>query len=128
MKQIKKKNQLAGKILFDVLNGRKKASVSTQNLSEFYANIIRKVKYPLSSQETKSIIEDIIKSKNFAIFRFTEKTILKAIEISNNFSVSYWDALIAATMRENQVFTIVTENERDFKKVPWLKVINPFSK
>ncbi len=29
-------------------------------------------------------------------------------------------------MRKNNIYTIITENEKDFKKIPWLKVINPF--
>jgi predicted nucleic acid-binding protein len=41
------------------------------------------------------------------------------------YEVHYWDALIAATMRENNIFCIYTENG-DFKSIPWLKVINPF--
>ena len=38
--------------------------------------------------------------------------------------IHYWDALIAATMKENKIFCIYTENG-DFKSIPWLKVINP---
>jgi predicted nucleic acid-binding protein len=34
-------------------------------------------------------------------------------------------ALIAATMQENNLKTIYTENIADFKKVPWLNVVNP---
>jgi predicted nucleic acid-binding protein len=37
-----------------------------------------------------------------------------------------WDAAIAATMKENDIFEIVTENVKDFKKIPQLKVSNPF--
>jgi predicted nucleic acid-binding protein len=31
-------------------------------------------------------------------------------------------------MKENNVYTIVTENEKDFKKIKGIKVINPFKK
>jgi predicted nucleic acid-binding protein len=36
------------------------------------------------------------------------------------------DALIAACMLENGIEIIVTENERDFKRIPGITVINPF--
>jgi hypothetical protein len=29
-------------------------------------------------------------------------------------------------MKENGIDTIITENEKDFKKIPGIKVINPF--
>jgi predicted nucleic acid-binding protein len=41
---------------------------------------------------------------------------------------NFWDALIVATMEENSIDTIITENEKDFKKVKWIKTINPFKK
>ena len=40
--------------------------------------------------------------------------------------MSFWDSLIAATMIENNILSIYTEKEKDFK-VPSLNVINPFS-
>ncbi len=33
--------------------------------------------------------------------------------------------VIAATMRENNIFSIYTEDD-DFESIPWLTVINPF--
>ena len=34
--------------------------------------------------------------------------------------------LIAACMLEHAILTIVTENERDFRRIPGITVINPF--
>jgi len=41
------------------------------------------------------------------------------------YKVHFWDALIAATMIENNVFTIFTENTKDFKKIKGITAINP---
>ncbi len=38
--------------------------------------------------------------------------------------MSFWDSLLAATMKENNIFNIYTENIKDFK-VPWINAINP---
>ena len=54
-------------------------------------------------------------------------TVLKAIELVKLYRAPFWDALIAACMLEYGIGTIVTENERDFRKIPGLKVINPFN-
>ena len=40
--------------------------------------------------------------------------------------VPFWDALIAASMLDAGISSIVTENERDFRRVPGINVINPF--
>ena len=39
--------------------------------------------------------------------------------------MSFWNSLITATMIENGIFNIYTENDKDFK-MPSLNVINPF--
>jgi len=39
--------------------------------------------------------------------------------------VSIWDSLIAETALENGIVKIYTENLKDFKKIPGLKVVNP---
>jgi predicted nucleic acid-binding protein len=54
--------------------------------------------------------------------------VLSAIRIHREFDVPYWDALIAATMRENGVTRIYTEDEKSFRKIPWLEVVNPLGK
>jgi predicted nucleic acid-binding protein len=53
-------------------------------------------------------------------------TLVKAIEMVESFRAPFWDALIAACMLENGIETIITENERDFKKIPNIIVSNPF--
>ena len=42
------------------------------------------------------------------------------------YRATFWDALIAACMLEKGIKTIVTENERDFKRIPGITIINPF--
>lgn len=56
---------------------------------------------------------------------YDARTILAAIDVNRTYKVHYWNALIAATMSENNTFCIYTENG-DFYSIPWLTVINPF--
>ena len=86
----------------------------------------KKIKKPLEITEAKEIISGLISLSNIKIIKINEKTILNAINISSEHNVSYWDALIASVMKENHVSSIITENDKDFKKIPWLKVANPF--
>jgi len=102
-----------------------KYAISTQNLSEFFTIVTEKITNPLSKKEAKNIIQKIIELSNFIILEIKPKTIISAINISEKYGIKYWDALIAATMKENQIFNIYTE-DKDFKKIPWLNVVNPF--
>lgn len=122
----REKNFLARKLLERVFNGKISIALSTQNLSEFYVNITKKINKPINIRDARRIIFQLISMPNVKILKIGESTILKAIDISSEFEISYWDALIAAVMKENDVENIITENERDFKKVKWLKVKNIF--
>jgi predicted nucleic acid-binding protein len=53
-------------------------------------------------------------------------TLVKAMEIVESVRAPFWDALIAVCMLEHGIEVIVTENEKDFKNVPGITVMNPF--
>lgn len=125
-KDEKEKNLTAKLMLEKVFNGETKIFLSTQNLSEFYYNATKKINSPLNITEAKEIISGLVSLPNIKIIKINKSTILSAIDISSEHNISYWDALIASVMKENHIYTIITENDKDFKKIPWLKVINPF--
>ena len=76
--------------------------------------------------KAKQIILDYI--NGFEILHYSEKTIVEAINVQAIYKIPFWDALIVGTMEENSNDKIITENEKDFKKVKWIKIINPFKK
>ena len=97
--------------------------LSIQNLVEFYSVITQKVSKPVSQENAKQIVLDLC--EGFEIIKYNEKTIIEATNIGMAHKVPFWDALLAATMQENKVYTIITENEGHFKKISWIKTINP---
>ena len=99
-------------------------AVSNQNLSEFFSVAVRKRKMNL--EQAKTNVEDIINFNGFKKIDYTHKTILLAIDIVNGFQMPFWDSLLAATMKENNILNIYTENTRDFK-MHWIKSVNPFA-
>jgi len=74
----------------------------------------------------KNFVELIIDFEGWHVLNYNSHTIKSAMAISTTNGIHYWDALLAATMRENNIFSIYTENDNDFKKIPWIKIINPF--
>lgn len=114
-------------IVKSILSGEEKASISNQVLSELFYVLTRDMRKPLIEEKAEEIVETIIKSDNWIKVNYTCKTLSKAMYFAKEFKIHFWDALIAATMLENNVFTIYTENVNDFKKIPMLKVINPLA-
>ena len=74
--------------------------------------------------------EQIVKIQNLikltSVLKIDDFIILKTIEIRKNHNLKLPDAILAATASVTN-FTLVTRNEKDFSKVPGLKVVNPFA-
>lgn len=121
------KNKVAVTLLKKCWQKKATYALSLQNLSEFFWNITKKVKKPLDKTTAYFLVMEFISFSNWEILKFNEKTILLSIKISNKFNMDYWDSLLAATMKENKITKIYTENEKYFK-VPGIKAINPFKK
>ena len=122
-----KKHEICKRLIDECWRLREKYSISIQNLSEFYVVITKKIENPVPMEMAKEIIGDIIEFQNWILMDYDPRTILSAIELNMVYKVHYWDALIAATMRENKIFSIYTE-DGDFKNIPWLNVINPLER
>lgn len=98
-------------------------ALSNQNLAEFSVVSLKKLK--LDAKKVKEIVKDISNFAGFKKIYYKRKTILSAIDIFEKYKMSFWDSLIAATMIENGILNLYTENSKDFK-IPSLNVINPF--
>lgn len=60
------------------------------------------------------------------VLGYSGSTVIGALSISKEHGLHFFDALLAATMQENGIKEIVTENEKDFSKVKWMKAVHPF--
>ncbi len=101
----------------------KSAVLSAQNLAEFHSISTRKIERPIRKELAQEIIREF--SASYKIINYNEKTVQNAIQIEIAFRVHFWDALLAATMQENNLTTIYTENIADFGKISWIKAVNP---
>ena len=118
-----KKNKKSINLLNDLISN-KKLVLSNQILEEFTYVAIKKSNIP--NNEIKKIIENLILTAK--ILNYNEKTILNSLDISSKYNLHFWDSLIIATMLENNIVTIYTENKKDFSKCNKIDVINPYEK
>jgi len=116
------KSKKAQRILAKCFLGGIVLAISSQNLAEFVYATTRKSRLGFDSAMVN--VMDISNSKNFKKISYTPETVISAIQIANEFKMPFWDSLLAATMRENGIFSIYTENAKDFK-MPWIKAVNP---
>ncbi|MBF0466566.1 MAG: PIN domain-containing protein [Nitrospirae bacterium] len=100
--------------------------VCLQNLMEFYVVITKKVKNPIGVNKAKTIIKDFLQSENWIVIDRDEETFLKAIDLVSQYNIHFWDATIATCMIDNDISEIITENKRDFEKIPDINITVPF--
>ena len=100
-------------------------AVSVQNLAEFSVVMTEKVHNPVPDETVSRFIRNIVSFDGWTIISYDAETILDAMHIRKTCSLHFWDALLAATMRQHSIETIYTEDSH-FNKVPWIRAINPF--
>lgn len=126
------KHELAYELLERIMEGKVMAAVSTQILSELFVNLTAEKKKtvvtsPLDVASAETIINDIAKTPHFTKFDAKPANVLDAILLKRSSNASYWDCLIAATMKEHGITTIYTE-DKGFEKIEGIKVVNLFEK
>ena len=118
-----KKHEISSELIGQLID-RNEITLSIQNLVEFSR--------VMSDKSVPSIDKEIIRqnilefSVGAYIIYYNVNTIGNALTIAKNHGIHFFDALLAATMEENFISEIITENEKDFKRIPGLKVVNPF--
>jgi len=100
--------------------------VCLQNLMESFVIITGKVERSIEVTEARIIIEDFLKSERWKIVDRDADTFLRTVDLVSEHGIHLWDAIIAACMEENNITEIVTENRKDFEKIPHITVTVPF--
>lgn len=118
------KRKVCGKLVEQGLRGEIKGAVSNQVLVELFNACTRKLGVP--TDQTNIIVKSLILSKYWRKIDYNHKTVDKALDNSELFRAPFLDVLITETMKENGITEIVTENEKDFGRIPGIKVTNPF--
>ena len=113
------------KLVRSGFQGETSCYVSNQVLSELYVVLTRRVGKPLSREKAATIVSGLVDSPKWNKIDYTHLTVKRALEDLHTINSSFWDILIAETMRDAGVTRIYTENERDFTKLPWIRVENP---
>ena len=121
----------AKRLLQDVLEQEINACVSSQNLYEFYSIVTdpKRIEKPLTYQEAAALIQKYIEAENLPKIFPRETNLANLLELIKRYRVrkqEVFDAVLVATMIDNYIKVIYTGDERFFKKLAEIKVVNPF--
>lgn len=97
------------------------AVVDDESIISFISEIELQVWNPANPADL-DVFVDFVSASN--IFGIEPNVIAQTIDIRKQYKLKVPDAIIAATALIND-FTLVSDNDSDFKKVPHLKYINP---
>lgn len=123
-------HEKALKLLENALNKNIYAVIADKNLFEFFAVITdsRRVENPITIDEAIEIINFLVDS-NIKIIYSSSFVFLKTIELVRRYKIKrqeIFDINLVSLMIQNKIDTIITANDRHFKKIKEIKVFNPF--
>jgi toxin-antitoxin system PIN domain toxin len=121
----------AKRIIADALDEKIAAYVTSQNLLEFYSVITspRRVEHPLSSLAAADIVNSYWESRKIMKVLSSGRAMATAVGLVKKHNITkngVFDCYLAATMKENGIGKIYTQNVKDFKRYSFLEVVNPF--
>ena len=117
------KRKVCKSLITKVFIGETSGVISNQILVELYNALTRMLGG--KSHTAKVIVDSFITSPNWRKISYNYKTVKAALETSKAFRAPFLDALIIETMKENGMNQITTENEKDFSRIPGIKIRNP---
>jgi predicted nucleic acid-binding protein len=97
--------------------------LSTQVLQEFYVNVRRKAKKPVSIEQARALIADYL---SWDPIVNDGATLLEAIDVEQRYQLSFWDSLIVVAAQKGGASVLFSEDFNHGQKFGSVVVQNPF--
>lgn len=117
--------QKVAETLYDRLTLSGLGVISTQVLVEFFNATTRRLAQPLPPEAAYRRLENYQRSWN--VVNMTPPIVLEAVRGVIDHQLSFWDALIWATAKLNQIPVILSEDFRSGASLEGVRFINPLS-
>jgi len=117
------KHILSGQVI-QQLAQEKDLVLSVQNLAEMCRVLTEKMPNKMDYEKASQHVLGF--AKDATILSYSPATIVQANALAKQHKIHFFDALLIATMQENSICEILTENVGDFRSIKWLKPRNPF--
>lgn len=122
----------ANRLVKDAFQLKFQACIAQQNLLEFFSVITdsRRIQKPLLPQTALRWLNAYLRSTKIIKIYPSSDTLANTIAMAKVMSLSraeIFDSYLVATMQENGISTIYTDNISHFQKYSEIKAINPFT-
>lgn len=111
--------------LYDRLTLSGRGVLSTQIMSEFFNAATRRLSEPLPLELAYRRLENYHRS--WEVVNITPTIVLEAARGAIDHQLSFWDALIWATAKLNQIPIVLSEDFRSGTSLEGVRFVNPFS-
>jgi predicted nucleic acid-binding protein len=115
------KNEIARAALRELWSERT-GVLSMQVLQEFYVNVTRKIKSPLSKDSARSVVSNYLPW----CMETTPAEISSAFRIEDESQIGFWDALILSSALKSGATRILSEDLNAGQRIAGILVENPF--
>jgi predicted nucleic acid-binding protein len=118
-----KKHEIAKSVLRE-LWAERTGVLSGQVLQEFYVNVTRKIRKPLSREEARRVVD------SYAVWcaeTTTVDDILTASKTEEHAKMSFWDALIMTLAAKTGAKRVLSEDLNPEQSIAGVTIVNPFA-
>ncbi len=102
----------------------RQGAVSAQVLGEFFWVATQRLDPPLTAAEAERSMTNYARS--WVVYPITTQAVLEAVRAVQRYQFPYWDALIWATAKLNNVLTILTEDQPSAPLIEGVRFVDPF--
>jgi predicted nucleic acid-binding protein len=120
----KDKHLVARDLILELWDSRK-GVLSVQVLQEFYVNVTRKLKKPLSAGKAREIVEEYL---TWTVIDNTGRMLLDAMELQRKAQLSFWDSLVVQAAIDAGCDRLYTEDLNAGQRIGSVTIVNPFSR
>jgi predicted nucleic acid-binding protein len=99
-------------------------AISSQVLAEFFAAVTGKIAEPLSLEDAEEQVNLYVQS--WQIHDITPFIVREAVRGVREHKLSFWDAMIWATAKMNQILFILSEDFSNNSFIEGVRFLNPF--
>lgn len=97
--------------------------VSPQVLQEFYVNVTRKLRSPLSKIDARALVD----TYSAWCVDTTASDVARAFDIEDSAKLGFWDALIMASAIKARAVAVLSEDLNSGQTVETVRIENPFA-
>jgi len=116
------KHVRARELVQDLWNAGR-GTLSTQVLQEFYVNVRRKARPPISSEDARALVADYLAWDPIVN---DGAAVLEAVDAGQRYQISFWDALVVVAADKSGASVIYSEDLNHGQRYGSVQVLNPF--